>query len=115
MSRRAATNFFWPQGGIRTAEAPPRRYSPGRAKLLSFFLRQVLAERAQYAAQIPRIGRDSSQQQTDVKVPAIACFQHRLANVVVADMIEAKAARRPGRPSRVSAVQRSRRLRQRGD
>ena len=60
----------------------PRKHSLGWAKLLSFFLRQVLAGRAQYGVHIPCMGRDSSQQQTGVKVPAIAYFQHRLANVV---------------------------------
>ena len=44
--------------------------------------RQVLAGRAQYGAQFPLISRDSSQQRKDVKDPAIACFRHRLANVV---------------------------------
>src|SRR6266852_1482177 len=62
---------------------PPRKYSPGWAKWLSFFPRQVLAGRAQYGAQISCIGRDSSQKRTDVKDPAIAYFRRRLANVVV--------------------------------
>lgn len=66
-------------------ESPVRKYLLGWAKLLPFFPRQVLARRAQGGARIPRIGRDSSQQQTVVKILAMACSRHRhdrLANVV---------------------------------
>ena len=75
--------FLCPHGGAPTAETPPRKYSPGLAKLLSFFPQQVHAGNEQNEAEMPHLVRDSSQQRTDPKDVAKMCSRHRLANMVL--------------------------------
>ena len=47
--------FLCPHERVPTAENPPRKYSPGQTKLMSFFPQQVFSGRAQYGAHIPPI------------------------------------------------------------